>query len=62
MIEAVKLGVGAAALLLVIQADFANGSVWIARLAGLLALGFGLWRVGLAVEDRASIQPANDRA
>jgi hypothetical protein len=37
----------------VIQADFAGGSLWLARVAGLLAVIFGLWRVALAVEDRA---------
>jgi hypothetical protein len=49
MIEALKLGVGVAALMLVIQADFAGGSIWLARGAGLLALVLGLWRVSLAV-------------
>jgi hypothetical protein len=53
VIEAAKLGIGVAALLLVIQADFAGGSLWLARVAGLLAVIFGLWRVALAVEDRA---------
>ncbi len=53
ILETLKIGVGIAALLLVIQADFAGGSVWLARVAGLLALVLGLWRVGLAVDDRA---------
>lgn len=54
LIEAIKIAVGIAALLLVIETDFAGGSIWIARVAGLLALILGLWRVALAVETRAS--------
>jgi hypothetical protein len=33
-----------------------GGALWVARLAGLLALGLGLWRISLAVE--ASSPPA----
>jgi hypothetical protein len=54
IIEALKLGVGVAALMLVISADgFSSGHIWAARGAGLLALLLGLWRVSLAVADRS---------
>lgn len=53
VLESLALSVGIGALVLVAQAEFADGSIWLARIAGLLALIFGLWRVALAVEDRA---------
>jgi hypothetical protein len=54
VIEALKLGVGVVALMLVISADgFNTGHIWAARGAGLLALLLGLWRVSLAVADRS---------
>lgn len=53
LIEALKIGVGVAALMLVFAADFAGGSIWLARVGGLLAVALGLWRVSLAVDTRA---------
>jgi hypothetical protein len=50
VIEALKIGVGVAALMLVVQSDGSSASLWWARGAGLLAVLFGLWRVSLAVE------------
>jgi len=55
VVEALKLAVGIAALLLVIRG--VGGGLWLARLAGLVAVGLGLWRVALAVDDRAALEP-----
>jgi hypothetical protein len=52
MIEAIKIGVGVAALMLVIQPEWLGGNLWLARVAGLLAVALGLWRVSLAIPDR----------
>ena len=56
LVDLLKVAVGLAALIVVLRAEVAGG-LWIARGAGLLALGFGLWRVALAVEDAASGRP-----
>jgi hypothetical protein len=53
VIEALKIGVGIAALMLVFEGGVAGGSIWIARAAGLLAVMLGLWRVSLAIDDEA---------
>jgi hypothetical protein len=50
VIEALKLGVAVAALMLVISADGLASDIWVARGAGLLALLLGLWRISLAVQ------------
>jgi hypothetical protein len=55
LIEAAKISVGIAALMLVFKTDGAGG-IWIARAAGLVAVMLGLWRVSLA------IQPSEERA
>lgn len=61
VIEALKIAVGVAALMLVIQA--APGGIWWARAAGLLAVIFGLWRVSLAIRvDRSADEAADHRA
>ncbi|MFO7562018.1 MAG: hypothetical protein R6X02_05200 [Enhygromyxa sp.] len=55
ILEALKIGVGVVALLLVIQL---GGGIWLARGAGLLAVALGLWRVALAVPDaQAPVRP-----
>lgn len=51
-IEAAKLVLAIGALFLVIQAGPDSSGIWVARAAGLATLILGLWRVGLAVEDR----------
>lgn len=53
LIEALKLGVGVAALMLVMRPELIGGGLWLARGAGLIAVTLGLWRVSLAVADRA---------
>lgn len=52
LLDALKVGVGIAALLWVISAGSGAGAIWLARLAGLVGLLFGLWRVALAVDSR----------
>ncbi len=59
LLEGAKLIVGIVALLFVVSpagVELGGGAVWVARLGGLLALIFGLWRVGLAVEDSRARQ------
>ena len=56
VIEALKIGVGVVALMMVIQADMAGG-VWWARVAGLLAVVLGLWRVSLAISPTQPTEP-----
>lgn len=48
LIDTAKIAVGIAALLFIIGHDLGAGGIWIARLAGLLALMLGMWRVSLA--------------
>lgn len=50
VLEALKIGVGIAALVLVIQ--HGGGLLWLARGAGLVALILGVWRVSLAVDEQ----------
>jgi hypothetical protein len=56
-IEALRLGVAIGALLLILQADV-GGSIWIARLAGLVAIVLGLWRIALTLEARTRVEPS----
>ncbi|MFV8753587.1 hypothetical protein ACNOYE_23790 [Nannocystaceae bacterium ST9] len=61
LIDALQILVGIAALVLVISPTgvaMGGGALWVARLAGLLALGLGLWRISLAVEG-ATPTPAD---
>lgn len=56
LLESLQWLVGIAALALVISPTgiaMGAGSLWLARLAGLVALAFGAWRIALAVEDAA---------
>lgn len=54
LLEGLQLVVGIAALGLVISPTgvaMGGGALWLARLAGLIAIVFGAWRIALAVED-----------
>lgn len=54
LIDGLQIAVGIAALAFVISpagVAMGGGALWVARLAGLLALTLGLWRISLAVED-----------
>jgi hypothetical protein len=56
VIDGLQVVVGIAALAFVISpagVALGGGALWVARVAGLLALTFGLWRISLAVEDSA---------
>jgi hypothetical protein len=55
VIEVAKLCLAIGALLLVIKAGPDTHAIWVARAAGLATLLLGLWRVGLAVEDRHEV-------
>jgi hypothetical protein len=60
LLEGLQLLVGIAALVLVISptgAAMGAGALWLARLAGLAALGLGAWRIAIAVED--AVEDAN---
>ena len=48
LIDTAKNAVGIAALLFIVSHDLGAAGIWIARLAGLLALMLGMWRVSLA--------------
>lgn len=54
LLDGLQIAVGIAALVFVISpagVAMGGGALWVARLAGLVALALGLWRISLAVED-----------
>lgn len=56
LLDGLQVLVGVAALILVISPTgvaMGVGALWIARVAGLLAMTLGLWRIALAVDDAA---------
>jgi hypothetical protein len=56
LIDGLQVMVGIAALAFVISpagVAMGGGALWVARLAGLVALTLGLWRISLAVEGAA---------
>lgn len=54
LLDSLQVAVGIAALVFVISPTgiaMGAGALWVARLTGLIAISFGLWRIALAVED-----------
>jgi hypothetical protein len=57
LLDVLPIAVGIAALMFVISpagVAMGGGALWVARLAGLLALALGLWRISLAVDNAHS--------
>jgi len=60
ILDTAKVGVGVAALCWVASGAGGASAIWIARLGGLAALVFGLWRIALAVQSATPDSAATD--